>query len=308
MIQMRSFIISLIVCFLSLPANADQCKRLHIGHVNWLDVEAKTAMAEMVLEKAGYRVRTTQYTVSGNLEKLSTGDIDAFLGSWMPSNAENVKPYIENKTISTLATNLTGAKYTLAVPKHVYEAGVKSFADLITHKDQLESRIYGLESGSAGNLIIENMINQNAFGLKDFKLIPSSERIMLAQLKKRIRTNKWMVFLAWEPHPMNINFDIEYLSGGDEFFGPNFGEARVETLVRAGFEQDCPQAAKLLKNITFNLDMENKLMADISENFVDPKNAAWNWISENPEQLRRWLQGVELKSDTSVEEIISQFK
>jgi len=32
-----------------------------------------------------------------------------------------------------------------------------------------------------------------------------------------------IVFLAWDPHPMNIQFELRYLAGGDSAFGPNYG-------------------------------------------------------------------------------------
>lgn len=306
---MRSFILTLIFSFFFVSsAQAVQCKRLHIGYVNWSDVEATTALAEVLLEQVGYRVRTSQNTVPGTLEKLANQEIDVFLGNWMPSNEENVRPFFDSGKIIPLTTNLTGAKYTLAVPSYVYDAGVKNFADLAAHRDKFGGRIFGLESGNDGNLLIQDMISKNAFGLKDFKLMASSERIMLAQLKKRIRNNQWMAFLAWEPHPMNVNFDIRYLEGGDDFFGPNLGESRVETLVRSGFEQECPQAAELLKRLTFTLDMENSLMADISENFSDPKSAAWRWIAANPQQVNTWLTGLTLPKGKTIEQVIAAFE
>ena len=36
--------------------------------------------------------------------------------------------------------NLEGAKYTLAVPTYVYEAGVKTFADIAAHADKFDSK------------------------------------------------------------------------------------------------------------------------------------------------------------------------
>ena len=49
------------------------------------------------------------------------------------------------------------------------------------------------------------------------------------------------MFLGWEPHPMNTNFELAYLTGGDEVFGPNFGGATVYTNVRKGYLAGVPQ-------------------------------------------------------------------
>ena len=58
---------------------------------------------------------------------------------------------------------------------------------------------------------------------------------MLAEVQRASRSNKPIVFLGWEPHPMNTNFKIAYLTGGDDVFGPNFGGATVYTNVRKGY-------------------------------------------------------------------------
>ena len=58
----------------------------------------------------------------------------------------------------------------------------------------------------------------------------SSEAGLLVTVERAIREKKPVVFLAWEPHPMNFQMKINYLSGGDDVFGPNYGEARVYTL------------------------------------------------------------------------------
>jgi glycine betaine/proline transport system substrate-binding protein len=64
------------------------------------------------------------------------------------------------------------------------------------------------------------MIDADAFGLGGFTLVESSEQGMLAQVARMGRAEQPVVFLGWEPHPMNANFDLVYLAGGDDWFGP----------------------------------------------------------------------------------------
>ena len=64
---------------------------------------------------------------------------------------------------------------------------------------------------------------------------------MLAQVARATRSEEPIVFLGWEPHPMNANFDLTYLSGGDDVFGPNYGGATVYTNVRAGYARGVPE-------------------------------------------------------------------
>lgn len=271
---------------------AKQCKRLKIGQVGWSDEQVLIAATEIVLEKLGYRVTKTLDTQPKVLKSLSQGGQDVFMATWLPSSSALIDPYLKEGTIEKLSVNLTGAKYTLAVPAYVYEQGVKTMSDLAKHKDKFKGLIFGLERGNDGNLLIKDMIKKNHDGMGVFKMMPTSERIMLAQVRKNIRKNTWIIFLGWQPHAMNVQFDIKYLDGGDDFFGPNQGASTVHTVVRKGFKQQCPNAAKLLANMTFPIAAMNDILLDIQENLVEPYTATLNWIRNNPSQLKNWLKGV----------------
>lgn len=207
----------------------------------------------------------------------------------------DIAPYRDAGTVETLRANLEGAKYTLAVNKAAADLGIANFADIAAHKDALDGRIYGIEPGNDGNRLIQSMIDDNAFDLDGFEVVESSEQGMLAQVARADRRNEPVVFLGWEPHPMNANFDMSYLEGGDDFFGPNLGGATVYTNVRAGYAQECANVGKLLGNLEFSLAMENEIMAAILDDGQDPDKAANAWLAAHPEVLNGWLAGVTAK-------------
>ena len=96
-----------------------------------------------------------------------------------------------------IGANLTGAKYTLAVPAYAYAAGLKDFKDIPAASDlELNDSIYGIEPGNDGNRHVLDMLKQNQFGLGGFKLIESSEQGMLAQVERSYHDKKPIVFLA----------------------------------------------------------------------------------------------------------------
>jgi len=273
-------------------ANANQCDTVRFADVGWTDITATTAVTSVVLESIGYKTKTQVLSVPVTYKSMQNNDIDVFLGNWMPTMEADIKPYLESGTVESIHTNLEGAKYTLAVPKSVFDAGVKSFADLAKHADKFESKIYGIEPGNDGNRLIQSMIDTNAFGLKGFEVIESSEAGMLSQVKRMTRRNKSIVFLGWAPHPMNANFELAYLEGGDDFFGPNYGGASVHTNVRKNYTTECKNVGKLLTNLTFTLPMENEVMGAILDGGKKPEVAAREWIKKNPKALDAWLEGV----------------
>lgn len=273
-------------------AEADSCKAITFSDVGWTDITATTATASVVLEGLGYEPETQVLSVPVTYASLKNNDVDVFLGNWMPTMEADIAPYREDGTVETLVTNLEGAKYTLAVPKYTYDAGLKSFADIAKFADELDGEIYGIEPGNDGNRLILDMIENDTFGLKDFELVESSEAGMLSQVRRAVGSKKPIVFLGWEPHPMNANVEMAYLEGGDDVFGPNYGGATVHTNTRAGLSEECPNLGRLLKNMVFSLQMENEIMGKILDDNEEPQKAAAAWLKANPDALGPWLEGV----------------
>ncbi|MBD8878184.1 choline ABC transporter substrate-binding protein [Roseibium polysiphoniae] len=273
-------------------AEPDSCKTVRFSDVGWTDITATTAATTTVLEALGYETETKILSVPVTYASLKNKDIDVFLGNWMPTMEGDIAAYREDGSVETVRTNLEGAKYTLAVPKYTYDKGLKSFADIAKFKDELDGKIYGIEAGNDGNRLIIDMIDANAFGLEGFEVVESSEQGMLAQVARSEKRDQDVVFLGWEPHPMNANFEMAYLDGGDDFFGPNYGGATVHTNVRAGYVTECPNVGKFLENLEFSLAMENEIMGAILNDGEEPTDAAKAWLKTHPATFEGWLKGV----------------
>ncbi len=272
--------------------DAESCKTVRLSDVGWTDITAITAMTSAILEPMGYTGDIKQLAVPVTFASMKNKDIDVFLGNWMPSMENDIKAYREDGSVETLGANLEGAKYTLAVNQELFDAGLHDFKDITKFKDKLAGKIYGIEPGNDGNRHILDMIKDPKFGLDGFELVESSEAGMLAQVAKNTAAKQDIVFLGWAPHPMNANFKIAYLTGGDDLFGPNYGGANVYTTVRKGYVAECPNAGKFISNLKFTMDMENKVMGEILDKQVDPKAAALAWVKANPDALTAWLDGV----------------
>ncbi|HCQ64712.1 MAG TPA: glycine/betaine ABC transporter substrate-binding protein [Rhodobacteraceae bacterium] len=273
------------------PALAD-CETVVFSDVGWTDITATTAATATVLDALGYETDIKVLSVPVTYTSLAEGDIDVFLGNWMPTMEGDIAPYREAGTVDTLRENLEGAKYTLAVNKAAMDLGIADFADIAGQAEALSAEIYGIEPGNDGNRLIMDMIADNAFGLEGFEVVESSEAGMLAQVTRADDRNEPIVFLGWEPHPMNANFDMGYLSGGDDWFGPDFGGATVYTNTRAGYAAECANVGALLNNLKFTLAMENEIMGAILNDGSDPADAAKAWLAANPDTWKAWVEGV----------------
>ncbi len=111
-------------------AEPASCKSPRFADVGWTDITATTAIASRLLEGLGYSPKTQVLSVPVTYTSMKNKDIDVFLGNWMPTMEADRKPYVEDKSVDVLNANLEGAKYTLAVPKYLYDQGLKSFGDI----------------------------------------------------------------------------------------------------------------------------------------------------------------------------------
>jgi glycine betaine/proline transport system substrate-binding protein len=269
--------------------DAETCKPVRFADVGWTDIQVTTGVTQVVLEALGYEPAVNTLSVPVTYASLKNKDIDVFLGNWMPSMTADIKEYMADKSVETIATNLEGAGYGLVVPQYVADAGVKSLADLGANKDKFNGKIYGIEAGNDGNRIISEMIAKPENKLEGYEIVESSEAGMLTEAEKAMKNNEWIVFLGWTPHPVMGDMKIAYLDGmGDS----GFGAATVATNVRAGYVGECPNVGKLLTNLKFNLAMEGAMMAPVLKDGADPKETAKVWLKANPDAVKPWLDGV----------------
>lgn len=148
--------------------------RHHLDHCAGLDR----------LQALGYKTETKILSLPVTYTAMAKNDVDVFLGNWMPSQTNDLKPYLDSGTVETLRTNLTGAKYTLATNEAGAKLGIDDFSKIAAHKADLGGKIYGIEPGNDGNRLLLEMVADNKFDLGTFEIVESSEQGMLAQVAR----------------------------------------------------------------------------------------------------------------------------
>ena len=283
----------------------DQCSEITFSDVGWTDITTTTATTKHVLEALGYEVDVKVLSVPVTFASLESDDVDVFLGNWMPTQTSAITPYLDSGEIEQVHVNLEGTKYTLAVPQYTWDKGLQSYEDIAKFRDALDETIYGIEPGNEGNVYLIGLTEDGEFGLEGFEVVESSEQGMLAQVGRAYEDQEDVVFLGWEPHPMNASFDLKYLPGGEDFFG---GEGVVYTVTRQGFSDECPNVGKLLTQLNFTLPMENEIMGKILNDGESAEDATLEWIKSNPDTVLGWVEGVTtVRGDDGVEAVKNEF-
>lgn len=269
-------------------ADPESCAVVRMAEPGWNDLTFTTGVAGVLLDALGYQPNSELVGLNVIYEGLKNGDLDVFLGYWDPAMIAYYEPYKDS--VETVRRNLEGAKYTFAVPTYAYEAGVRDIADLHEFADLFDRKLYGIEPGS--NQLMFDIVADPAFQLAGWEVVESSEQGMLAQVARAAKHGEFIVFQGWAPHPMNDMLDFQYLTGGDKYYGPDLGAATVSTQVRAGYLAECPNVARLLGNLAFDIGFENRGMGHLINDGMAPDAAATAAIKASPDYLDAWLAGV----------------
>ncbi|MFO7801244.1 MAG: ABC transporter substrate-binding protein [Desulfovermiculus sp.] len=272
------------------PAWAKKGQEVRLVQVNWTGVTAKTETAAYLLEQLGYKTDVITASVPIMFQSLAQEQRDVAMGLWLPTQRGMIRKHMRKGDIDLVTTNLSGAKYTVAVTKEAYEDGVQHFSDLDQYKDKYDGTIYGIEAGNDGNKVILDMIDDDAYGLGDWELMPSSEAGMLTQVRREIdRGNPWVAWLGWAPHPMNLSIDMKFLHGGEKYWGPNQGAATVRTICRTGYAWKNPNIGQFFENFVFTVEEQAQMGEYVLNQDMDYVEAGKKLIKEKPELLERWF-------------------
>lgn len=280
----------------SFAADDAKCETITQSDPGWTDIAATNALSGVVLNALGYQQKVQNLSVALAFQGLKTGQVDVFLGNWMPAQEPVISKFTADGAIKVVGANLPAARFTLAVPDYVAAAGVKDFADLQKYADKFGHKIYGIAPGAPANQNLKKMIDKHDFALQNWSLVESSESGMLAQVTRAVARKEWIVFLGWEPHAMNTRFKLQYLSGGDAWFGANYGSATVNTVTRKDFATQCPNASRFFNQLKFDVALENAVITRVLDDKQSAQDAARAELAKRPELLDGWLAGVTTRS------------
>lgn len=255
-----------------------QDRTIELGYVNWAGTIAETQVAKVVLEDMmDYEVEMTMVSAGPIYAALAEGDIDAFMGVWLPKTHGN---YVEKykKNIIKTGPNYKGAKIGLVVPEYV---DIDSIEELKEHRDKFEGKITGIDPGAGVMEATHTAIDE--YGL-DFKLMTSSGAAMTAALEKAIKNEEWIVVTGWQPHYKFAKFDLKFLEDPKNIYG---GAETVFSFHNPQLAQEHPEAVNFFHDFRMTTGEVAEVMAWI-EDGMKAEKAAKKWVEENKEKASGW--------------------
>lgn len=276
---------------LATPALADDTV-LDFGVPAWPGITVKTEIAQQLLAPLGYETRSHELGLQVIYQGLETGDIDVFLGAWMPAQTSMYTPREASGAITRVTNNIIGAQMTLVVPDYLYAQGIQSIADLDAHRERFDGKIHGFGAGSAASEVLHAAIDEDTWGLGDWQVMDTSVVGMLGAARSAIDREEPIVWVGWTPHWMNIELPLRYLDDSKNLFGENNGETDVLTVLRSDYADAHPNLVDFFEQFTFDAEEQSWMIQEFSQKERDPETIASQWLQEHPERVEAMLEGV----------------
>lgn len=274
----------------AMPAQA--ADTVAFGVPSWPGITVKTEIASQLLAPLGYQAQTDDIGLQVIYQGMESGDVDVFLGGWLPAQEPMLTPMEDKGSVKRIANNVDGAQMTLAVPEYVYEQGVTSFEDLDEHRDMFDGKIHSFGAGSAASEILNKAIDNDTWGLGDWQLVDTSTVGMLSAARDSISREEPIVWVGWTPHWMNLELPMRYLEDSKNLFGEGNGASQVLTLMSSDFADDNPNLTAFFKNFTFTAEQQSWMIKafGLDEKALD--TVATTWIEDHPDRVEEMLDGV----------------
>jgi len=277
-------------CEISMAQNPDDV--IILGDGNWPGLRGKNAIVKCILENIGYKVERTFASEPMLRQGVAEGDIDIYLGAWMPSLKESKKKNMDKYNFVTV--NMHEGLSNMAVPAYVYNEGIKDFTDLSKYAEKFNKKFYAGPVDWVYDDYLRKIVKNDMYGLGDWEIVTSNKAGLMAALKKAIKNEEWICHCAWKPQWTNIVFDIKYLDDPKNVW-PN-KHSWVDTYTRKGFPEDHPELMTFLKQFIISVETNSLFSLEIGEKKRDPDTFAKEWVKNNISTVSRFLFLVKAKN------------
>ncbi|MDN6319587.1 MAG: glycine betaine ABC transporter substrate-binding protein [Marinobacter sp.] len=277
-IRLASVALAASVAFTVGSAQAQDKGTVHLSYVEWASTVASTNVMKVVLENAGFDVKTSSLSAAAMWQSVATGDTDGFLAGWLPITHEDYYAKLKDQVVDAGAS-LQGAKLGMVVPAYT-EAD--SIADMNDYVDSFDGKITGIDPGAGVMRLTEKVIEDYDL---DYDLVSGSGATMTAALKTAINNEEDIAVTGWAPHWMLARWDLKFLDDPKGTYG---GDEGIHTIVRKGLKEDMPEAYAILDAFEWNNEQMGEVML-MQEQGDDPYEEAKKWVEDNQDIVQEWL-------------------
>jgi glycine betaine/proline transport system substrate-binding protein len=274
----------------------------------WLGSQANVAVAQDLLaQKLGYTVETTDIDEYAQFKSLSNGDLDATLEVWPSGHAADYKNYIKNGNgvVDGGELGITG-QIGWYIPTYM----LQDHPELATWEGIKgnETLFQTADSGSAGQILdgdpsyvtFDQPIADN-LGLNLKVKYAGSEAAELTELDTAYSDQKPILMYFWTPHWAQEKYELtnvelpavtpectDAAANNPDAYACAYPPDPLYKAFNEDLQTKAPAAFALLSAMQWTVDDQNGVGLDIYDG-MDPTDAAQKWIDANPTVWQPWV-------------------
>lgn len=261
------------------PLTADGVENATItfGMPAWTSTEAPTAIAEQILEEAGYNVEKTLLAQPAIFQGMQAKQIDFFMDAWLPYTEQALwREYQDD--LQKVATSYENVPLGWVVPAYVEE---ETIGDLEGKADKFDGQIVTIGAGAGIVDLSEQVMADEDYDLDGYQLAYTSEAAMMGVIRDKMPNEEPFIITGWRPHSMFSQYDLKFLEDTEGHFKYD----NVYVLSYQGIEDKYPRAYDIMSRWSINVADLEAMMAAYENDNVSFEDSAAAWIKDNRERV-----------------------
>lgn len=251
------------------------------GMPAWTSTEAPTAIAEIILEEAGYDVEKKLLAQPAIFEGMQVEQIDFFMDAWLPYTEKALWSEYQDD-LQKVATSYENVPLGWVVPAYVEE---ESIADLAGKADKFGGQVVTIGAGAGIVELSEQVMADEDYDLEGFQLAYTSEAAMMGVIREKMPKQEPFIITGWRPHSMFSQYDLKFL----EDTQGHFQYDSVFVLSYQGIEDKYPRAHDIMSQWSISVAELEAMMAAYENDGTSFEASAKAWIEENRDRVDEML-------------------
>lgn len=160
----------------------------------------------------------------------------------------------------------------------------------INYSEAVDYTITGIEPGAGISVTTETAIEEYD-SLEGWEVELSSTGAMMTELDQALQNEEPIIITGWNPHWMFAKHpNMKYLKDPKGIYGE---DDYISTLTTIDLKDNKPNAYKALKQFEWDLEDMESIMHEASENDLDIKDVAIQWVADNKDITSKWIEGID---------------
>ncbi|MCK0716382.1 glycine betaine ABC transporter substrate-binding protein [Chromohalobacter sarecensis] len=251
------------------------------GMPAWTSTEAPTAIAELILEEAGYNVEKKLLAQPAIFQGMQAEQIDFFMDAWLPYTEQALWSEYQDD-LQKVATSYENVPLGWVVPTYVEE---ETIGDLAGKAEKFGGQIVTIGAGAGIVDLSEQVMADEDYDLDGYQLAYTSEAAMMGVIKDKVPKQEPFIITGWRPHSMFSQYDLKFLEDTEEHFKYD----SVFVLSYKGIEDKYPRAYDIMSQWHISVADLEAMMAAYENDDVPFEDSAAAWIEDNRERVNEML-------------------